>query len=230
MPTGLGAAIRVASLAVLLVAAGASPGLGAALEETPKLVFVAPAWVLEPDSPLRQGKPADAAIEVTLTGVLWPPSHQDVVSDEPWRWPPDPGVVEIDSMLANLRAAVLSGDVERIALAHVPEERPAARARYADPGELVRAQREAGLEGPMTAYGFADYREYVLALVTVETGGETLRRVLVFAERPGEGWLRTDALASDPTFEVVAAAWREARYDASVVTMIPSDFDPFPPE
>jgi hypothetical protein len=222
-------AVRVASLSLFLVAVAAyAPGAGAALGETPRLVFVTPASDLLQDSPLLVGEPGDAGIVVTMPGMLWPESL--TVPDAPWPWPPDPGVVEIDSMLANLRAAALSGDAGRLAMTFVPEERAAARTRFANSAVLANARYEAGAEGTMRAFGWASYGEFVLALVTIEADIETLRRVLVFAERHGEGWLRTDALEADAQFQVVWSAWLDAGDYASAVTMIPSDFDPFPPE
>ncbi len=152
-------------------------------------------------NPLAIGKGPDEVISVTLQGVLYDPplTVRPAAKDGIDR-------TGIEGALAADHGANLAADLDWMAAGFAAEERAGLRAFFASDPSLM-AQNQAAVKGieRFLLEGVVRHGGYRLALVIEEHGGRAYRRIYAFVSDP-EGWLRTNALSSEPVFDVVFSA------------------------
>jgi hypothetical protein len=152
---------------------------------------------------LTDGKGPGDTVELTL--------HADIVKPpetiRPGR-PTGEAAFATEALAASYEAD-LSGDAGRIVAGFAAPERAELGAFIAENPDMLGANRDAiaAIER-VTVHGWAYFGDYLLILTVLEYPGRSVRRVYPFVETT-EGWLKTNGLAADGTFDAVFSAWTQ---------------------
>ena len=208
--TGLGKgrrAVLVGGVALALAIAVSWAGVAPAVEpESVQLRFVVAIEKLgmAASNFLAEGKGPGDHVELTLPAdIVKPP---EVI--RPGR-PTGGEATFATTALAASFEADLSGDAGRIVAGFTAPERAELGAFIAANPDMLVANRGAveALER-VTVHGWAYFGDYILVLAVLEYPERSVRRVYPFVETT-EGWLMTNALAADGTFDAVFSTWTQ---------------------
>ena len=195
--------VRGLALAIAVLSASAA---GAAVEpERVQLRFVVTIEKLgmAASNFLAEGKGPGDEVELNL--------HADIVKPPETIRPgrPTGEATFATEVLAASFEADLSGDAGRIVAGFAAPERAGLSAFIEGNPDMLGANRDAiAVIERVTVHGWAYFGDYLLILAVLEYPERSVRRVYPFVETT-EGWLQTNALAADATFDAVFSAWTQ---------------------
>jgi len=196
--------VRVRLCGFAMLAVGFYPGYFLFAQDAGRLTFrTLVSNLLMQTSPFAKSKPPEDSASVTLPGRLFTPPLVAPLIERPQADRSTP-----ERAFASMRSANTVNDHAWIVENFVPAERAEIQKMLSDASMEKRNQDYYKTIRSAEITGTALLRGFTILLVREETDTGTARRVPVTLARTPSGWMLTNALSNDSTFDVVFGALR----------------------